>query len=342
MNVIDVQNDGEGGGWRGAKVRRWLGYVVAVGLLVWWIVMAVGGGGGEGGADWEKLFSADWRGLAGVLGCVVIQFLCCGLVFYVISGPFEVGEGKLGVTGMQAMIAGSALLNYVPLRAGLLGRVAYLKRQHGIGYRASIWILILVSGVSVVVLGVMFVVSLLIVDGDTGLLVMGMLLGVGPMFAEGMIGLGKGGDVKRKRMISGVLQGLMYRFVETMVVAARLYFVFAIVGIEIGSREAVILATSGMFITMVGVTPNGLGLREWLYGLIAASGFFGGDVESGLALGLTAGLVDRAAETLVTVPAGLVGLAWLKRLMARRNGVVKSGFDSIHEEEGDGEVDHNG
>ena len=48
-----------------------------------------------------------------------------------------------------------------------------------------------------------------------------------------------------------------------------------------------------------------------------ASGFFGGDVQAGLELGLAAGLVDRAAEVLVMGPMGTASIVYLFR-RARR------------------------
>jgi len=54
------------------------------------------------------------------------------------------------------------------------------------------------------------------------------------------------------------------------------------------------------------LTGNGLGVREWAIGLAAHL-----LRQSDLVLGLTADLLNRAAELIMVLVLGLVGMGWL-------------------------------
>ncbi len=58
---------------------------------------------------------------------------------------------------------------------------------------------------------------------------------------------------------------------------------------------------------LVPFVSNGLGIREWAIGLFAP--FLG---DSTLEIGLTAELVNRAAEIVVVVVAGVAAIVWLR------------------------------
>lgn len=292
------------------RLRRITGYILGAALLIACIVVAVQQG------DWAALGEAPPHIITALLGLVAANVVLSGLVFSFITRPFEPPGRRVGLVEMQALIAASTLLNYLPLRPGLIGRAAYLKRGHGITYRASGGVLVVVLVISAIAYAVGLATALWTAptDGRSTLVRVFFTVAI-PAAAAAAVAIVH--RASQRRTIPGVVENaataMLPRAGEMVLTALRLSLVFGVIGQAIEMREAVILATCGMFITLVGLTPNGLGLREWLYGAIAASGFFSGDVEGGLQLGLTAALVDRAAEAAVVVPAGLMSMVYLKR-----------------------------
>ena len=67
------------------------------------------------------------------------------------------------------------------------------------------------------------------------------------------------------------------------------------------------IADIALLVPFVG---NGLGVREWAVGLTASR-------QVAAAVGLTADLVNRAAELIVAIPLGLAAWVWLTRTLAR-------------------------
>ena len=63
-----------------------------------------------------------WRVLS-LLGLVAVSVVLSGLMFSVLIGRY----GVVGRLEMQSLIASAALLNFLPLRPGLFGRIAYHK-----------------------------------------------------------------------------------------------------------------------------------------------------------------------------------------------------------------------
>jgi hypothetical protein len=291
-------------GNRRSAWRRWrqpIGYLIGALLLGACIVAAVRGG------DWSALVSHWPLGLV-LGGLVVINIALTGGVFTCLTRPFEQPGRPVGIVEMQALIGSSTLINYLPLRPGLFGRATYLKLRHGIALTDSLRILIATVGLSLAVYA-LFLLGVVVMPGRAALALAAVAAVVAVAGGLAWWGLLGGG----RRLVRYAGPAALVRCADTLVVIARVMLAFAIIGQPISLAEATVLATSGMFITLLGITPNGLGLREWLYGLIAGAGLFGGDVVSGLELGLAAALIDRAAEAAATIPLGSVSLWWLRR-----------------------------
>lgn len=324
-SIMDFSPAGRVSKWK--TLRRWVGWPLAIILLGAAIVLAARE------ADWQAAARADPMLMLKLLVAVLGSLYFTGLIYRWITRLFELDERPVGFFEMQAIIAASTLLNFLPFKAGLVGRAVYLKRVHGIGYRASMVSFFTIFVISILVYGyllgtVLFFGTL----GQTDLLDSGgameatlvvgfaVMVIVGGLILPTLLSHAQPDEVARpieayawwERSV-WLLKGLIIRGIDAAIMSARVYFAFLILGVTISPSEAIILATAGMFLAMLGITPNGLGLREWLYGLIAASGFFGGDVATGLQLGISAALIDRAAEILIFTPAGLISIAWLRR-----------------------------
>ena len=279
------------------------------------------------GADFSALVRAEPSTVSPLLGLVLVNVLLTAVVFWLVTLPVTHEEQPVRLRDMVALIAAGSLLNYLPLRPGLIGRAAYLKFRHGIGYRASLTTLALVMVGSVLVYGLVLISTLSLELNTRGwwlALAAGsaaIALAAGPAlaFIGRRVTTGLNADSLDRfagmRAFIPLLLWLIVRLIDLLAVAGRLYLAFHLVGRPIWMSEAVILASAGMFITLISPFPNGLGIREWLYGLIAAKGFFDGDVEGGLQLALTAALVDRAAEVLIIAPTGLIALGYVRKRM---------------------------
>ena len=76
--------------------------------------------------------------------CVLANIVLSGLMFSVLISRY----GKVGLLQMQALIAAATLLNFLPLRPGLLGRLAYHKANNNIPVRHTALTIIQAIGIS--------------------------------------------------------------------------------------------------------------------------------------------------------------------------------------------------
>lgn len=230
-----------------------------------------------------------------LLGCVAINIMLSGVVFYLLMRRY----GKVGFFEMQALIASATLFNYLPLRPGLFGRIAYHKAVNNIAVVDSAKTVIqamlcslLVAGWLGVALGISWWLDITIWIGVV--LPLPILIGSG-FFSSWRLGL----------------WALGARYVEVMVWAVRYWVAFKILGWDITTTTALAFACIGVFTTLIPFFSNGLGLREWAIGLTAP---LFDDQFAQLANGVAAELVNRAAEVMVVLALGLVGIAVLVRL----------------------------
>jgi len=230
--------------------------------------------------------------LAGVAGNVLLT----GLLFSLLISRY----GRVGVLEMQALIASATLINFLPLRPGLFGRIAYHKAVNRILAVHSAKTIIQAA-----ILSVSIVVYLGLVIAISGALHVSLVYGV----VAPLPVLAAGTAIPRLRIW---MAAALLRYLEVFVWAMRYYAAFALIGAPVDATGALAFACVSMIATMVPLVSNGLGLREWAIGLTAP--FL---TEYVLELGITAELVNRAAELVVIAVLGLAGIAWLAR---RRRG----------------------
>ena len=227
-----------------------------------------------------------------LLGCVAINIMLSGVVFHLLMLRY----GKVGFFEMQALIASATLFNYLPLRPGLLGRIAYHKAVNNIAvvdsaktvFQAMLCSL-LVAGWLGVALGISRWLDISIWIGV--ILPMPILLGSG-LFSTWRLWL----------------WALGARYVEVMVWAVRSWVAFKIIGVDITPTAALAFACISVFTMLIPFSSNGLGLREWAIGLTTP--LFVDQINQ-MEIGLTAELVNRAAEVIVVLGLGLVGIGVL-------------------------------
>ncbi len=278
----------------GVSARRLAGALLAVTLLAaaFWVALAHG----------EALQAALSNARRAPLGLVLLAVSLPLANWLLISTSFSVLYGRqtpVAVREMSLLVAAAWLLNYLPLRPGLVARLAYHKRRHGITVRRSIQVLVvssLLSGLGALLCA--GIALLLPASAPVWIMVAGILAPTVPMFAG-----------VRSERLGTLCLAFCLRYLDLLVWVGRYWAVFAVIGVPLSLRESVALAIVSQIALLVPIAGNGLGLREWAIGLLAGvlPAFAG---TEGTAMGLAGDLVHRgfelAAAILVGVPALLV------------------------------------
>ena len=276
--------------------RRRVGWIIAA-LLLAGVVFALVRERGTVAAAFDHLADLPTSQLLGGIGILVASVLAnlvlTGFLFSLLMSRY----GRVGLLEMQAVMAASSLINYVPLRPGLVGRAAYHKTRNDIPVINTVKTVFQAAALSV---GVSAVIAILIVLAN--LLARPLwpfvLLPLPPLVLAGWLW-----PTSRIFTLAALL-----RYIEVLVVALRYWAVFDLIGSPIGLDTALALACVNVVSTMVPLVSNGLGLREWAIGL---TGHWLADRE--IALGLTADLVNRGAEIIVICTVGGLAIWWLWR-----------------------------
>jgi hypothetical protein len=218
--------------------------------------------------------------------------------------------GRLGLAETLGLIGMAWLLNYLPMRPGMVGRIAYHKAVNGISIRHTGQTLIEGTVITAICSGVLLLGAVVLRGVDAGL-AWGLLIAV-PMVtgAIASAALWSTRPITARYCAAGAL-----RVLDMAVWAGRYALAFAIVGTSIDLPAALVLAVASQVAMLVPIAGNGLGIREWLIGALAASlpaAMLGG-ADANLSQGLTADVLNRFVEVLVAVPLGMVCLGIIAR-----------------------------
>lgn len=285
-----------------APYRRAIGFALGVTLIAA-AVYAVARSGHDLRDAYDTVRHAPAWVLVFLMIVPVLSWAATSGALWALTRRFgEVGPGE-----MSALVGSAWLLNYLPFKPGLVGRLAYHKRVNRIPVKRSVRVLIdsvLLTGTSS---GLVLVLALVLreVAMPAGWQVALVLAPAGV--------LGVACFVRPPGEPYGwVLLAALFRYLDVLVWIARYGAVFYALDDPIGLPEAVLVASASQLAIAVPLTGNGLGVREWAVGLTV--GATGGGVQ----LALAADLINRAAELLVAVPIGMVGARWVARRHAAR------------------------
>lgn len=250
------------------------------------------------------------------------NWACTSVLFYVLTNQYA--RVRFGET---AILMGSTwLLNLLPMRPGLIGRVAYQRVVNGLAVADSVKVTIysvvtqlVALGMTLSILGVVHVMELaapgLTAMRDTMLAAFGLgtiaaLFGLAwavPGLPQALRAIRGPAPMDAQRLVLGVA----VRLLDSAAWTGRYWLAFAAIGpglgIALSWSDAVILAAMSQ---AVGMTPVQFGLREWATGLLtrwlpsASTTTLSGTARA--ASGVSADLLMRAAELIVSVPVGLV------------------------------------
>jgi hypothetical protein len=300
---------------RARLVRAVVSFVVGAALLVAAVATAYGQ---------ERALMDGLRALREApiwLVALTIALPCANL--FVVSVAFWIlnnRHGRVRLDEMIALIASAWLLNFLPMRPGMFGRIAYHKKYNGIGIKASARVLaetVALSGIAMAGMGLLAL----------GLLVLGVRSGwvawtgaCAPIVCSLLAW--RLAPSQAWRAYAGALA---MKQADMALWAVRYWAVFALIGRPLGAMESIAVAAVSQVALLIPLAGNGLGLREWAVGLLALAlpTWYATEGETGPGTGLTADLVNRAAEVLVAVPLGLIGIAVVATLARRRSVAVR-------------------
>lgn len=291
--------------------RRVVGAVVGV-LLLGAAVWAVWSRGSVVENAWATMREAPAWLVVAALALPLASWLLTSGAFWLLSRRYA----PVPMSDMTLLIGAAWLLNHLPLRPGMVGRVAFHKKYHGMAIGDSVRVMIAAMACS----GVSLAMLLLAAVGVSR--VEGMLLTVvclvGPTAVVGTVAVcarAIGKSWWREAAALGV------RSLDMLAWVGRYAIVFTLVGQEVSVERLVIVAAVCQVAMLVPLTGNGVGLREWAVGLtlaaMAGSAAAVDAREQAAAIGLAADLLNRAAETVLAVPVGLV-CSWVLARKVRR------------------------
>jgi hypothetical protein len=243
---------------------------------------------------------APWWMFVLLLGLPVLNWLLSSAMFTILTRRF--GDVRFGE--MLWLIGASWLLNYLPLRPGLVARVAYLKAVHGVRLIDSGRIGIEAAACTVASAGIVALLALL--ERTMGMwpsaIINAALLAMGlSLVIDASRQTSQSAASPQSRVYAAAL-GL--RVADMLVQGLRIRLAFDVIGVPIQTPDALLLAGPAQIVSL---TPIQLGAVEFTVGLLARQTHDG----------VTAALLNRAADMLVAVPVGVTALAWLYRRRAR-------------------------
>jgi uncharacterized membrane protein YbhN (UPF0104 family) len=287
---------------RGSRGRSVIGFIVGAVLLLAAVIAVVVQGEDLGTAVDAVRNAPPWL-IAAALALPVANWLSVSAAFAILTQRF----GRVGLGEMTALIGSAWLLNHLPMRPGLVGRVAYHKAVNQIRVADSARVIlesIVLSAIAVVVLLAVAVIML----NERSALAMALTYAA-PLAAVAIAwtALGFTGS-----SLWRYAAALFFKLLDMSIWVARYAVVFALVGAPLDAPRTVLVAAISQVVLLIPISGNGIGLREWA-------------VEFTAEAGLQADLLNRAAETLVVIPIGAACTWWVARRLRDRRRVQAEG-----------------
>ena len=244
---------------------------------------------------WDSVRTAPWWMIAliilGPMGNHISVAMCLQAL--------QSRHGKVGIIEMYVLVGSAWLFNYMPMRPGLIGRIGYHKSINNIRLRdsleSSVWSGILAG----IANGLMLPIACLMMMVPQG---WSLLLPFVPVVVAILLSMVLTG--RRKKLI---ILALAYRQLDVIVWLGRYWLAFEVLGLDLSIGDIAGISAVSQLASLMPLTGSGIGFREWAVGLMASAG--------GHAMGtaMAGDLINRAAETFVVVPVGLVCTALVAR-----------------------------
>lgn len=281
--------------------RRLIGFIVGVLLIGAAVFVLASNQEDLNGAIDSAKHAPVWIGVLAVL----LPLGNAGLVscsFWTLMRRF----GRVPLGDMLALICSAWLLNYLPMRPGLIGRLAFHKLVHGVSFKSSVAVSVALALMTGLAAAHMLAVGIAMTE-SWALGVAVLVVSIVGVYALAGLAADRSpaGSVPRRDLRIA----LLYRYGDMLVWSLRIWACFAIVGAELNIQAAILIAAAVQLAYLFPLTGAGLGVVEWAVGLVATLVV----VDATPEIGIAASLINRVAELLVAVPAGLIGSAYIAR-----------------------------
>lgn len=293
------------------KVLRAVGFVIGVALLGAAIAAIV-----RSAPTLDQLRAVIARP-DGWLIASAVAATCGNLVgasgmFYALVRSF----GRIGFFEMGKLIAASSVLNYLPMRPGLVGRVVHQEVVNAIPMRRSV--LSIVEAAVICAVTVLWLAIAVAMIRFTSARAVGAIIAALPIFC-GLTFL-----LPEHLLWRRFLEAIFWRWIDLLSWAVRYAAVFAMLGVDLSPESAASAACIAAAANMIPFLGNGLGVREWAIGL-AGPALATWTTDTGLA----AELINRCLDLVVVVPLGfsvMPGIA--KRIRNASRGKTSPDMES--------------
>jgi hypothetical protein len=212
------------------------------------------------------------------------------------------GKSPIKKTEMFWLVMVSGMLNWLPIRAGLIGRTLYHSKVNGISPAKSLRVL---AESVVIIVGMSGVALLMVVASDAFSLNI-IYFVCAPILVSSAFLIRQ--STRRWSL------AISCRYFDVLLSAARYWLIFDLMRFGITPETAILLAGAGSIASLLPLPTGGLGGREWIIGLVAS---WVTVFPSAIVLGLVADLVNRAVELVVMIPLGLTGQHFLRKKLPR-------------------------
>jgi hypothetical protein len=288
-------------------------FIIGAGLLWLCIRKAVTTG------DWTRIREAPPLLIAGLMACTLVSQFANASIFWITARPVH----PVGFWEMQWLNLVTSVLNYAPIRLGLIARLAYNYRINRMNVLTIGGWLAAIVATTVLVLGSVFLVTWRRPQLDwIWLLSLMALLVIGGLVMSIILGVPE--IVRRARGMDQMLRdpaalwgAIGLRVIDIAAFSGRMACAAAILGLDLSAGTIVLLALAVIVLTM---NPLGrFGFREWAV-MIVSNWLLTAGLSAEQAEGLPAqlALVESAGEALVSIPLGALCLIWYWRQWRRR------------------------
>jgi hypothetical protein len=268
---------------------------------------------------WSAARAAPWSLILAVALLPLGNWGLTSAIFWVLTRRYA----RVGGWEMAALLGSAWLLNMLPFKPGLVGRVAYHRQISRIPVVTSVLVTITamltgVFGIAVALAAQLAIDRSLRAQAPPAMFV--VMIGVVLGLAAGLAAiLAWRTRVAGLPMFSGpwaVSAAVLLRVADTHVWSLRYALAFRLIGHEQAYGVCVVVASVSQIAAQL---PVQFGLREWAVG--GSSGLLGSRsstlTSASAAPGLTVDLLSRAAEICCALPVGLVSSLWIWRRLRR-------------------------
>lgn len=294
-----------------ATTARFIGFSIAIALLGA-CTYALARDYHNFSAALRQVRAAPPLALAGLLLLPAINWILTSCIFRALLAP-RPGETHTppGAAEMLDLVGAAWLANYTPFRAGLVGRVLYHKVVNNITFARILHSVIMAMVVGVATVTLLILLIRLLPENAT------WAVALPPFLIAACAPL-----LSRARSSWGMLAiAAAIRYVDVLVWTARYALCFSLVGAPLNLQQAAAFAAISQAAMLVPFAGNGLGVREFAIGFLAASlppAFLGSNIANPPpTLALTADVLNRAGELAAAIPIGLICGVRVSRRFAR-------------------------